>query len=109
MTIRQIIKRGQDTLARIRVHQRPALVRRIFPPANKPWPIYGYPPVQYPKSLGEVCIELALDEMNKYPAVWIHVDSNGIKARMFSASCHWISLHEYVKGLRRLMYHREKR
>jgi hypothetical protein len=61
--IRNTVSQAQDTLARIRVHQRPALIRRIFPSADKPWPIYGYPPVQYPKSLGELCIELAQNKI----------------------------------------------
>ena len=62
-TIRQIVRQGQDTLARIL--REPTLVANeavvvSLAPLHSYW-VSEYPPIQYPQSLGELCLEAVAD------------------------------------------------
>jgi hypothetical protein len=112
MTVRQIIKRGQDTLVRIELGRTSQFLRDIG--AESMFPFFNSficnppkRPVQYPQSLGELCLELWEDRIRKrvestrgqiaglyYPARW----------RMRLGD----DFTEPTLSLRRAMYHREK-
>jgi len=63
--IRNIVKQGQELLC-TKVTNRPPLIRKYIPPIGKPIPVYSYPPVTYPQSLGELCIEIAEEKLLAY-------------------------------------------
>ena len=124
MTIHETVRQAQDTLVRVRINQRPALFRRIFPPTDKPWPIYGFPPVQYPQSLGELCIELSQDAFRAWKMgttgprgftlhmSWVPGQDRGITPGEWErnirerGSCHTTTAD--IHALRIAMYHKEK-
>ena len=104
--IRNIVKQGQELLC-TKVTNRPPLIRKYIPPIGKPIPVYSYPPVTYPQSLGELCIEIANDLLRL-----THVSPNKtyrLARNSLSPGSHcFVITRRDVQTLRELLYHKNR-
>lgn len=102
-TIKDMVRRGQDMLARLRWNQRPALVRRVVPPLGGPtMAMWAYPPIQPGKSLGELCIEIAQDNILLAKERVPYMMDPGVAAFMSQ----WIR--GDIQQLKQVMYYKRK-
>lgn len=114
MTIRETIRRGHDTLARFprcEEGEIRLIVNIISDDKARRyrWEI-AKPPIQYPQSLGELCLEIAAKHIKDHEEKTYYKDGCSITQDTYATWSTWTNsmVRQDLAALRRALYHRSR-